>query len=92
MFTTTVQDASASTASPATASSPAFPASVRSPNDPAKVRHLLYGTLATVQATIKRLHQQGYAEPNDWSQPIATGQPNEVMTIMTKRVRLERKE
>ncbi|MGB3293291.1 MAG: hypothetical protein WBB01_09920 [Phormidesmis sp.] len=57
--------------------------------DPNRVRHLLFGTLATVQATIRHLHQLGYAEVNDWSEPIATGRPNEVMAILTKRVRIE---
>ena len=50
------------------------------------VRHLLSGSLSAVQATIKRLHKLNYAEPNDWSQPISTGRPNEVMAILTKRV------
>ncbi|MGB3786423.1 MAG: hypothetical protein WA949_00330 [Phormidesmis sp.] len=50
------------------------------------VRHLLFGTLPTVQATIRLLHQLGYAEVNDWSRPISTGRPNEVMAILTKRV------
>ena len=50
------------------------------------VRHLLFGSLSAVQATIKLLHKLNYAEPNDWSQPISTGRPNEVMAILTKRV------
>ncbi|WP_346294168.1 hypothetical protein [Sphaerothrix gracilis] len=29
-----------------------------------------------------------YAEPNDWSKPIATGQPNEVVVVLIKRVRV----
>ncbi|MGC1309163.1 MAG: hypothetical protein WA885_18205 [Phormidesmis sp.] len=52
------------------------------------VRHLLFGSLSAVQATIKQLHKRGYAEVNDWSQPISTGRPNEVMAILTKRVSL----
>jgi hypothetical protein len=51
------------------------------------VRHLLFGSLSTVKATIQLLHKLKYAEPNDWSQPIATGRPNEVMAVLTKRVR-----
>lgn len=54
------------------------------------LRHMLFGNLNVVQATIKVLHQLGYAEPNDWSQPISTGRPHEVMSILTKRIRLER--
>ncbi len=50
------------------------------------VRHLLFGSLTAVRLTIQELHQNHYAEPNDWSKPISTGRPNEVMAILTKRV------
>ena len=59
---------------------------LRSAKHPEHVRHLLFGTPATVQATIRLLHHCGYAEPNDWSRPISTGRPNEVMAILTKRI------
>ncbi|MGB7087178.1 MAG: hypothetical protein WBD47_16580 [Phormidesmis sp.] len=52
------------------------------------VRHLLFGTPYAVNATIHRLHTLHYAEPNDWSQPIATERPGEVMAVLTKRVRI----
>ncbi|MBE9070061.1 hypothetical protein IQ260_25810 [Leptolyngbya cf. ectocarpi LEGE 11479] len=52
------------------------------------VRVLLLGTLGSVQATISLLFKLNYAEPNDWSRPLATGRPNEVMAILTKRVRV----
>ena len=52
------------------------------------VRHMLFGSLQVVQATIKQLHHLNYAEPNDWSKPISTGRPNEVMAILTKRVNI----
>ena len=51
-----------------------------------QVRHLLFGTLVSVRSTIAHLHALGYADPNDWSRPISTGRPNEVMAILTKRV------
>ena len=51
-----------------------------------QVRHLLFGTLSSVNSTIAHLHALGYAEPNDWSRPISTGRPNEVMAILTRRV------
>ncbi|MGB3137171.1 MAG: hypothetical protein WBG38_02540 [Nodosilinea sp.] len=35
-----------------------------------RVRHLLYGSLAGIDRTIKILHTLGYADPNDWSEPI----------------------
>ncbi|MGD1855537.1 MAG: hypothetical protein ACFB2W_14935 [Leptolyngbyaceae cyanobacterium] len=50
------------------------------------VRHLLFGSLTAVRLTIQELHKKRYAEPNDWSKPISTGRPNEVMAILTKRV------
>lgn len=51
-------------------------------------RHMLFGTLSFVQLTIKQLHKLNYAEPNDWSRPLPTGQPNEVMAILTKKVKV----
>ena len=53
------------------------------------VRHLLFGSLSAVRLTIQELHKKRYAEPNDWSKPISTGRPNEVMAILTKRVAIE---
>ncbi|MGB5915401.1 MAG: hypothetical protein WBG63_11085 [Phormidesmis sp.] len=60
----------------------------RNPNDYETVRHMLFGSLSVVRFTIRLLHKCGYAEPNDWSQPISTGRANEVMAILTKRVML----
>ena len=54
---------------------------------PEPVRHMLFGSPSAVQVTIQQLHKLGYAEPNDWSQLLPTGRPNEVMAILTKRVR-----
>lgn len=53
------------------------------------VRHLVFGSLTGVRLTIQDLHKKHYAEPNDWSKPISTGRPNEVMVILTKRVALK---
>lgn len=53
---------------------------------PENVRHLVFGTLIAVRSTIKQLHKLGYAEPNDWSKPIATDRHNEVMVVLTKRM------
>ncbi|WP_017302522.1 hypothetical protein [Nodosilinea nodulosa] len=38
--------------------------------NPEKVRHMLYGSLAGIDRTIKILHALGYTDPNDWSDPI----------------------
>ncbi|MGB3202562.1 MAG: hypothetical protein WBA99_16770 [Nodosilinea sp.] len=62
---------------------------------PEKVRHMLYGSLAAIDRTIKILHALGYADPNDWSDPIpvppgADGATTaQWMVIMTKTVLLE---
>ncbi len=53
------------------------------------IRHMLFGSPSAVRTTIWTLHKLGYAEPNDWSLPITTGKPNEVMAILTKRLTLE---
>jgi hypothetical protein len=61
------------------------------------VRHLLYGSLAAIDRTIKILHAYGYADPNDWSDPlpvplsgaVATDQPNQWMVILTKILLIE---
>ncbi len=79
MFIPSSQGAAASTPSP-TQTSTAHPESVR---------HMLLGTAPAVLATIKHLHKLRYAEPTDWSQPMPTGRPSEVMAILTKRIRIE---
>ncbi|MDV3350156.1 hypothetical protein QGP82_15725 [Leptothoe sp. LEGE 181152] len=53
------------------------------------VCHTLFGTLTAVRNTIMLLHKLNYAEPNDWSKTLPTGRPNEVMAILTKRVRVD---
>lgn len=54
-----------------------------------KGRHVVYGTPPVVQSIIKTLHHLGYAEPNEWSRPMPTHRPGEVMCILTKSVRLD---
>lgn len=72
--------------------------STRSLN-PEKVRHLLYGSLAAIDRTIKILHSLGYADPNDWSDPIPVpsnssepghfSEPQTWMAILTKTILIE---
>ena len=54
-----------------------------------EVRVMLLGTLTSVQNTIATLFKLNYAEPNDWSRLLPTGRPNEVMAILTRRVRVD---
>ena len=99
MLTLSPSGATASTASPAdsparSSRQPSTQAAGATPRNPApaqphsrdQVRHLLFGTVANVQTTIRQLHKHGYADPNDWSRPISTGRADEVMAILTKRV------
>mgnify|MGYP001801156425 CR=1 FL=1 len=83
MFQDSSQGAIASTVYPTCATDP-LPQ-----HDFEDVRHLLLGSLTAVQRTILELHTRQYAEPNDWSRPLATGRPNEVMAILTRRVRVD---
>ncbi|MGD1860193.1 MAG: hypothetical protein ACFB0E_09515 [Leptolyngbyaceae cyanobacterium] len=79
MFQSSMSDAAASTVQAVNKSyDPQFEA----------VRHMLFGNLSAVQATIKLLHKLNYAEPNDWSKPVATGQLNEVVVVLIRRVRV----
>ena len=76
--------ASASAASEGAPANPVPP--TRTHDAPEPIRHMLFGSLSAVRATIKHLHKLNYAEANDWSQPISTGRVNEVMAILTKRI------
>jgi hypothetical protein len=79
MFQPANQGADASTIQPANGSyNPQFES----------VRHLLFGSPSAVRSAIALLHKLNYAEPNDWSKPIPTGQTNEVVVVLIKRVRL----
>ena len=79
MFKSDVQDASASTSSAANPS-------VDRPHE--VVRHMLFGSPVGIRSTIQQLYQLNYAEPHAWSRPIPTGRPNEVMVILTKKIRM----
>ena len=59
--------------------------------NPEKVRHMLYGSLAAIDRTIKILHALGYADPNDWSDPIPAppGSVEVWMVILTKTLLIE---
>lgn len=86
MIVSFTQDAGASTVLPATLSDVAAERCALPQVPREQVRHLLFGSLGGVRSAIAHLHTLGYADPNDWSRPISTGRPNEVMAILTKRV------
>ncbi|MBD0337311.1 MAG: hypothetical protein ICV62_17635 [Cyanobacteria bacterium Co-bin13] len=74
---------------PSDSGAPASPISADPSTDYEELRHLLYGSLSAISSTINFLHKRGYAEPNDWCEPIPTGRRNEWMSILTKRIPLE---
>lgn len=78
---------------PGAVASTAQPASdaLKLPDSPPQetVRHLIFGSLSAIEACIKDLHRLKYAEPNDWSRPLSTGRPNEMMAILTRQVTVE---
>ena len=49
------------------------------------LRVLAIGSPQVVDACVMRLFQLGYARPEDWSRPLPTINPGEVMRILTKR-------
>ncbi|MGJ3254323.1 MAG: hypothetical protein ACFE0J_24790 [Elainellaceae cyanobacterium] len=51
------------------------------------LRIIAVGSIAVVNHHVMQMFQLGYAEPNDWSKPLPTVNPNEVMRILTKRIR-----
>ncbi|PSN14298.1 hypothetical protein C7293_12335 [filamentous cyanobacterium CCT1] len=55
--------------------------------NPEKVRHMLFGSLAGIDRTIKILHALGYADPNDWSDPIPAP-PGTAIDDATQSLRL----
>ncbi|MGB3493604.1 MAG: hypothetical protein WBA57_12805 [Elainellaceae cyanobacterium] len=76
-------------ASASTDSGDNFPSRSQSSPQNEPVRHLLYGSPQAIQIVIKTLHRLGYAEPNEWSRPMPTDRPGEVMCILTKTVQIQ---
>ncbi|MGJ3248607.1 MAG: hypothetical protein ACFE0I_21320 [Elainellaceae cyanobacterium] len=56
-------------------------------NDDREVlRVIAVGSLKAVNHHIMQMYQLNYAQPYEWSKPIPTVNPNEVMQILTKRI------
>lgn len=81
MFQDNSQGAGASNIPPADGTLPQYEYEI--------VHHTLLGPLNAVQDTIKHLYALNYAEPDAWSRPLPTGRVNEVMAIITRRVRIQ---
>jgi len=50
------------------------------------LRVIAIGSLSVVNQHVMRMYQLGYAHPHEWSRPLPTTNPNEIMRIMTKRI------
>ncbi|HEY9628082.1 MAG TPA: hypothetical protein V6C84_12340 [Coleofasciculaceae cyanobacterium] len=53
---------------------------------PEILRVLAIGSPQVVNDCVMTLFRLGYARPEDWSRPLPTVNPSEVMRILTKRV------
>ncbi|HEY9881439.1 MAG TPA: hypothetical protein V6D29_23500 [Leptolyngbyaceae cyanobacterium] len=54
-----------------------------------KLCHVLYGTPEVIDRGIKHLHTLGYADPNDWSDPIPSGREGQWMSVLFKYLLIE---
>ncbi|MGJ3248247.1 MAG: hypothetical protein ACFE0I_19455 [Elainellaceae cyanobacterium] len=55
------------------------------PNDDREtLRVIAVGSLTVVNQYIMQMYQLRYAQPYEWSKPIPTVNPNEVMCILTR--------
>ncbi|MEA5506997.1 hypothetical protein VB735_28665 [Halotia wernerae UHCC 0503] len=50
------------------------------------LKHLLIGSSKAVTSTIHYLKVIGYADVDDWSQLLPTGNPGEVMSILSRHI------
>ncbi|MCG6138729.1 MAG: hypothetical protein MET45_29730 [Nostoc sp. LLA-1] len=50
------------------------------------LKHLLIGSSKAVTGTIHYLKVIGYADVDDWSQLLPTGNPGEVMSILIRHI------
>lgn len=96
MMISSLEGTSVPTASPAAgpmaapATSPPLPSKMSGDHpDPNTVQHMLFGSPPAIRKTIKDLHKLHYAEATDWSKLMPTGRGEEVMAILTKKVRID---
>lgn len=61
---------------------------LRDKPSPDILRVLAIGSPQVVHSCVLTLYRLGYARPEEWSQPLPTVNPGEVMRILTKRVML----
>ncbi|BAZ69352.1 hypothetical protein NIES4106_41240 [Fischerella sp. NIES-4106] len=54
-----------------------------------KIKHMLIGSSKAVTATIRVLHQLGYADIRDWSPLLPSPNPGEVMSILIRSIAVQ---
>ena len=62
------------------------PINLPSSSDPAILRVIAVGTLKAVENFVLTQYRLGYAEIQEWSKPLPSPNPGEVMRILTKRI------
>ncbi|MCC5639066.1 hypothetical protein LC593_25190 [Nostoc sp. CHAB 5844] len=53
------------------------------------IKHLLIGSPKAVTSTIHYLQVIGYASVGDWSPLLPTGNPDEVMSILSRQISMQ---
>lgn len=53
------------------------------------IKHLLIGSPKAVTSTIHLLQVLGYASVGDWSALLPTGNPDEVMSILSRQILMQ---
>jgi hypothetical protein len=53
------------------------------------IKHTLIGSTQAVTATIRLLHQLGYADMLDWSPLVPTDNPGQVMSILVRAIAIQ---
>ena len=62
------------------------PIHLPSASDPEIVRVIAVGSLKAVENYVLTQYRLGYAEIQEWSKPLPSPNPGEVMRILTKRL------
>ena len=65
------------------------PIHLPSSSDPEILRVIAVGSLKAVENFVLTQYRLGYAEIRDWSKPLPSPNPGEVMRILTKRISLD---
>lgn len=70
---------------------PETPVSTIPPSDPNRhsLKILIISSPQGVNNTIHTFYRLGYAEVSEWSKPQPTKNPGEVMSILSRRIRID---